>query len=202
MLSMAKDKVLFIDLSEKKTKSIAEAITSETSRKVMDHLAQGSDTEQKISGSLNLPISTVHYHLQKLMDVGLVKTNEFHYSAKGREVNHYTLASQYIIIAPSRDTNFKDKLKALLPVCGVVVGVAAILKIIEISSSSALEVATKMTGVTQNVMLADAPQLMAETAPVILAPSIDFSLWFLLGGICAILVYLFVVFVQEKIKKK
>ncbi len=207
---MTKSKLLFIDLSQKKTKTIAEAITSETARKIMDHLADKADTEQKIATTLGLPISTVHYHLQKLMDVSLVKADEFHYSAKGREVNHYKLASQYIVIAPSKDTIFRERLKALLPVGGVIVGIAAILRLVEMMSAAGSQVAMETADVAaksaamgyEEAAIA-APQLMQEVAPAVAqASGMDFSRWFLLGGLSAILIYLLITFIQEKVGKR
>jgi len=71
-------------------------------------------TETDISKELKLPISTVHYNLSVLVKAKLVEAREFHYSEKGREVNHYSLANKLIIIAPSKmDDSTKDKLKNL-----------------------------------------------------------------------------------------
>ena len=77
---MAKEKLLLINLNEQKTKKISEIISSNTSRKILDYLADKDDTEQNISKNLNIPISTVHYHLQKLVEAQLVIIEEFHYS--------------------------------------------------------------------------------------------------------------------------
>ena len=97
---MSKSNFLLVDLNESKTKKLAETITSDTSRKILNYLAEKEqDTETKIAEQLLLPISTVHYHLQKLQEAGLILVEEFHYSPKGREVNHYKLANKYIIIA-------------------------------------------------------------------------------------------------------
>ncbi|MDP3733604.1 MAG: winged helix-turn-helix domain-containing protein [Nanoarchaeota archaeon] len=97
---MPKSNFLLVDLNEAKTKKLAETITSDTSRKILNHLAEKEDSEANISNVLGLPISTVHYHLQKLQEAGLVIVEEFHYSSRGREINHYKLANKYIIIAP------------------------------------------------------------------------------------------------------
>src|SRR3989344_1273149 len=98
---MAKSNFLLVDLNETKTKKLAETITSDTSRKILNHLAETEqDTELNISKTLELPISTVHYHLQKLREAKLIEVEEFHYSVKGREINNYKLANKYIIIAP------------------------------------------------------------------------------------------------------
>src|SRR3989338_6028072 len=105
---MSKNNFLLVDLNEEKTKKLAETITSDTSRKILNHLAEKEETEANIAQLLQLPISTVHYHLQKLQEAGLVKVEEFHYSQKGREVNHYKLANKYIIIAPQKVEGLKE----------------------------------------------------------------------------------------------
>ena len=81
------EKFLLVDLNETKTKKLAETITSLTSRKILSHLAESKDTESLIAKKNNIPISTVHYHLQKLVKTGLVKINGFTYSKKGKEIN-------------------------------------------------------------------------------------------------------------------
>ena len=76
---MPKSNFLLVDLNESKTKKLAETITSNTSRKILNHLAEKEhDTEKTISDELKLPISTVHYHLQKLMEAKLIEVQEFH----------------------------------------------------------------------------------------------------------------------------
>ena len=99
---MAKNNFLLVNLNEEKTKKLTETITSDTSRKILNHLIENEEAEAKIAEALNLPISTAHYHLRKLVDAGLVMVEEFHYSKKGREINHYKLANKYIIIAPKK----------------------------------------------------------------------------------------------------
>ena len=126
---MAKNNLLLVDLNDSKTKKLAETITSDTSRKILNYLAEKEDSEANIAKSTQIPISTVHYHLQKLQDAGLVIVDEYHYSSKGREVNHYKLANKYIIIAPRKVTGLKQKLKKILPVAIVSFAVAGLLKL-------------------------------------------------------------------------
>ena len=105
---MAKN-FLLVSLEEKKAKKIAEVLNNSTSRKIIDHLAKKDSTESEISKDMDIPISTVHYNLKLLQEAGLVTVEEFHYSQRGKEVNHYSLANKYIIIAPkSEDLSFVD----------------------------------------------------------------------------------------------
>ena len=205
---MAKNKLLLLDLNDKKTKKLAETITSETSRKILDYLADKDDTEQNMATELGVPISTIHYHLQKLVEASLVVVDEFHYSKKGREVNHYKLANKYIIITPKKVTGIKQKLKNILPVGLIILGVSGIIKL-----------ATRFTanGITAPVMekaLMAQPTMAKSVADkvgsgavesvktaMVASSTPDIALWFLIGGVSAMGIYILVVLVREWLKK-
>jgi DNA-binding transcriptional ArsR family regulator len=123
-LAMAKEKFVLVSLQEEKAKKLAQVITNESCRRILDYLAEKDATESELAEKLMLPISTVHYNLKQLTEGGLVVSEEFHYSEKGKEVNHYRLANKYIIIAPKTVWGIKEKLKSILPVV-LVVGAAA-----------------------------------------------------------------------------
>ncbi|MBI2666016.1 helix-turn-helix domain-containing protein [Candidatus Woesearchaeota archaeon] len=192
---MPKSNFLLVDLNEPKTKKLAETITSETSRKILNHLAESSeDTETKISELLHIPLSTVHYHLQKLQEAGLIKAGEFHYSPKGREVNHYKLANKYIIIAPGKVSGLRDKLKGLLPVALVILGISALIGILNGTTQNAFK-ATAQEMVADSAMLSMKAQENAIMASQIAVPSR--ALWFLLGGVVALGLFLLWMLVRE-----
>ncbi|HLC81426.1 MAG TPA: hypothetical protein VJH68_02105 [Candidatus Nanoarchaeia archaeon] len=61
---------LLVDLNEIQAKKLAETITSDTSRKILNYLAdQEQDTELNISKILALPLSAINSHLQGLRDI-------------------------------------------------------------------------------------------------------------------------------------
>jgi len=200
---MAKNKLLLVDLNDKKTKKLAETITSSTSRKILDYLADKDDTEQNMAKELRIPISTIHYHLQKLVEASLVVADEFHYSKKGREVNHYKLANKYIIITPKKITGIKQKLKNILPVGLVILGVSGIIKLAtqfttrSMGATPLMEKAV-MTAPTAAKMKMDA---VGAVENAMYASPPDIALWFLIGGMSAVLVYVLVVLVRSWLKK-
>jgi len=125
---MSDENFLLVSLKEDETKHLAQVISNDTSRRILDYLARVKDaTESAIAKKLNLPISTVHYNLSALLKARLVQADEFHYSEKGKEVNHYSLANKYVIIAPKEASEtLRTKLKRILPVallggCGALV---------------------------------------------------------------------------------
>ncbi len=112
---MSKDKFVLVNLNE--AKDLGQVITNDTCLKILDFLADREASESDIAAALNVPLSTVHYNISHLVKGGLVIAEEFHYSPKGKEVNHYKLAHKYIIIAPKNieQTGLKARLRSLLP---------------------------------------------------------------------------------------
>lgn len=205
---MSKSNFLLVDLSDNKTKKLAETITSETSRKILNHLADKEESEANLAQELSLPISTVHYHLQKLQEAGLVKVEEFHYSQKGREVNHYKLANKYIIIAPQKVSGLREKLKGILPIGFIVLGISAIIAFIGSFSQRINMTSAPIQDSVETMTLKAAP--LADSASYAVDgplggtpyfPWDSIALWFLIGGISAILIYIVYQWVRNKVKK-
>ena len=122
---------LLVSLEESKAKRIAEVINNDTARKILEHLAKKDCSETDLSNELGIAISTVHYNLKLLQEANLVVVEEFHYSKKGKEINHYSLANKYIIIAPRvENTRFIEALKKILPVTIITAIVGAAMTII------------------------------------------------------------------------
>ncbi len=206
-ITRMKNNFLLVDLNETKTKKLAETITSETSRKILNYLAEKEhDTEANIAKELQIPISTVHYHLQKLTEANLVSVDEFHYSKKGREVNHYKLANKYIIIAPKKVSGLREKLKGILPVAIICLGISGVIKLFTsfIGKSGSFQSADK---IAVNSLMEAAPAASEATIksyPVIqgCVQQPDWALMFLVGSISAIVIFLIVMMIKEWKRKK
>ena len=118
---MAKESFILVSLEDEKTKKLSQSITNETCRKILNYLSEKEDsTESQISKDLSIPMPTVNYNMKLLVENGLVEINEFHYSRKGREVDHFSLANKMIIIAPKKDDKLLSRLKKLLPVVAII----------------------------------------------------------------------------------
>lgn len=129
---MSKEPFMLVSLKEDKAKKLAQVMSNPTCIRILDYLANKEGTESEIAKDLKIPLSTVHYNLQQLAEAKLVVVEEFHYSKKGREVNHYKLANKYIIIAPQEeDESFVERLRQFLPVAILTIGVAATLKLLQ-----------------------------------------------------------------------
>ncbi|MFH1064764.1 MAG: helix-turn-helix domain-containing protein [Candidatus Woesearchaeota archaeon] len=182
---MSKKSFLLVSLNENKTKKLAEVISNNTCRKMLDYLADKKDaTESDMAKDLKIPISTVHYNMKALLTAKLVKSDEYHYSSKGKEVSHYRLANQYVIIAPEGEKNaIREKLKSIIPTALIMGAAAGIIKIFSGSygfSSIANKAAAPMmeasvaSGAGENLMRA-VPTMAADEVAVQAAYAMDSS---------------------------
>ncbi len=202
---MANKNFLLLSLEDSKTKKIANVISNESCRKILDYLAKKEATESELAEKLQIPISTVHYNLQQLMETGLISTEEFHYSEKGKEVLHYKLANKYIIISPKGTYGLKEKLKGILPTALITLGAAGIIQLFsKYFSKGALQAGDTFmvakSAVMERTAGEAAPQAVQATAEsmqqaapitaekVYLIPQ-NIALWFLIGAMFALIVY-------------
>jgi DNA-binding transcriptional ArsR family regulator len=204
---MAKEKFLLVSLNESKSKQLAQAISNESCRKILDYLADKEATETELSEKLNVPISTVHYNLQQLIKGGLVVVEEYHYSEKGKEVNHYKLANKYIIIAPKSTYGIKEKLRSILPVAlllAVGAGFVQVFSNMFGKSFAAESVARDTAPLAAKTMAESAPlaaELAQEVVPTLInetTKSPNIALWFLAGAFVALGIYLLIDWIRSR----
>ncbi|MBI1936174.1 winged helix-turn-helix transcriptional regulator [Candidatus Woesearchaeota archaeon] len=193
---MGKKNFLLLSLEDTKIKKVSNVISNESCRKILDYLADREATETEIAEKLQIPISTVHYNLQQLMETGLISADEYHYSPKGKEVNHYRLANKYIIIAPKKTYGIKEKLRSILPVALIAAGAAGIIQLVQkfpqARTFAVQEAAMKSVAVDREVAAATAPAMTqsADAVQIVVSPLWkNIALWFFIGAVFALLVY-------------
>ena len=183
---------LLLSMEDNKIKKISNVISNESCRKILDYLSTKDATESEIASKLNIPISTVHYNLQQLMETGLIESKEFHYSEKGKEVSHYKLANKYIIIAPKSTFGIKEKLKNILLVALIASAAAGVIQLASNYLSRAIpiqEMAPAKSAIGDRA-LESAPISLSQAAPVEQISSIphNIALWFLAGALFALVI--------------
>ncbi|HLD33616.1 MAG TPA: helix-turn-helix domain-containing protein [Candidatus Nanoarchaeia archaeon] len=196
---MAKQNFLLVSLEESQSKQLAEVLSNDTSRKIIDYLSAKEDaTESDIAKELNIPLPTVHYNLQKLKEAQLVAVDEFHYSKKGREVDHYKLANKYVIITPRPVKGIKNALKSILPVSIILAGLTSLLAFYEKSLSS---LPTPLADSIAREATTEASSFALKAAEPVMAAPTPLWLWFLCGGIVTIILFIIVHFIQRRYTK-
>ena len=151
--------------------------------------AQRYSTILQVKMQQNLPLSTVHYNLQQLSQAKLVTVEEFHYSKKGREINHYTLANKYIIIAPQDEhASVLDKLKNFLPTILITAVAAIILLFTKLRLSASVKAVETTLADTSAPMVFDAAQRAGSITDTTSYSSLLTIDSFLIGALFVIIV--------------
>ena len=220
---MAKKKLLLISLQQDEAKKIAQVISNETCRKILDYLADKESTETELAEKLNIPLSTTHYNLKQLIKSGLVVAEEYHYSKRGKEINHYKLANQYIIIAPKNVSGIKSKLRSILPVGIITLMGAGLIHVFQkllsptINYAQAKDMAAPLTNVAnQEIMkvaaeegivatssaagdaiIANTTNTAAQIIPQLPPVQPNYALWFLIGGLTVLILLIIVELIRS-----
>jgi DNA-binding transcriptional ArsR family regulator len=122
------ENILVLEPGDERAQKIAKAMASQTANDILHHLGEGQTSLADIAERLGLPMNTAKYHLENLVDAGLVTVAETRYSVKGREVKMYALTNQLLIVAP-RQSPVRSLILKYASLFGIValatIGVAA-----------------------------------------------------------------------------
>lgn len=86
------------DLDEDDATPMLSSLASDTARSILSALADGPATTSDIAKAVDTSLQNARYHLTNLQEAGLVTACGTWYSAKGREMVVYALASEQIQI--------------------------------------------------------------------------------------------------------
>ncbi|MCL7415516.1 MAG: helix-turn-helix domain-containing protein [ANME-2 cluster archaeon] len=125
------EKLMVIPLG-KESKKITQVITNDTARQVMELLADQSMSVSDIAHKLDVPLTTIKYNIENLVDVGLAKVERIKYSEKGRQVKVYGPVRKLIVVVPESTDNasIADMLKKYLGVLLAAVFASGIVEVL------------------------------------------------------------------------
>lgn len=199
-----KNNFLLLSLEDDKAKQIANIVSNTSCKKILEYLTNNESTESEIAKKLNLPLSTVHYNINQLLESNLIEWNKYHYSEKGKEVKHYTVANKYIIIAPkgTDKVSLLDQLKNIIPTFLLgIIGVGA--------SYFYLNKENQVTTISSFAMDEAAPEMlmMAKSTSTDLAVNQGNTLeekfiYFIFGFISALIIYFIISVIRKKFINK
>lgn len=183
-----KETFILVSLEESKAKELAQLITNNTCRTILEYLSNKEEaTESQIAKDLNLPISTVHYNLQHLLKHNLIESKEFMWSPKGKQMDIYKIAKKLILIVPkgTGSTELKSMLKGLIPVALISVAAAGFMHFLS-KGFGVSRLASESRGVAKEAMLEAAPRVAYQSVVQQTAP---YWLWFMGGALFAVLLF-------------
>lgn len=96
------------------SRKITQILSNETSIKILELLGKKSMSATSIAEELELPLTTVKYNLDSLIESDLIKVKQIKWSKKGRQVKIYESVEKLIVLVPSKSSIDKLSLVSLL----------------------------------------------------------------------------------------
>lgn len=114
--------IMIIPLSDDRLRKVARALSNETAVTVLQKLVEKSMSATELSESLNLPLTTVEYNIDALLEAELIKVDRVKFSQKRRDIKYYAPVKRALIFAPEKtEKGVIGFLKKALPVLIAVV---------------------------------------------------------------------------------
>ncbi|MBN1133686.1 MAG: helix-turn-helix domain-containing protein [Methanosarcinaceae archaeon] len=107
------EKVLILPLNED-SKKITQALSNDTSLKILELLAQKPLSATAISDELEIPLTTVKYNLDALIESDLIKVKQTTWSRKGREIKIYEPVQKLIVVVPGKRNPDRSSIVSIL----------------------------------------------------------------------------------------
>ena len=95
----SEEKIRILSLSHDSRK-IIQTLSNETSIRILQLLESGNMSASELAGGLDLRLNTLKYHLDALLDSGLIRVTEVRWSQKGRKIKVYEPVEQMIVLIP------------------------------------------------------------------------------------------------------
>ncbi|MHC1756001.1 MAG: ArsR/SmtB family transcription factor [Methanosarcina sp.] len=106
------------------SRKLTQILSNETSLKILELLGKKSMSATNIAEELNLPLTTVKYNLDSLVESDLIKVKQIKWSQKGRQIKIYEPVEKLIVLVPSRSSMDKLSIISLLQKYIGVIGAA------------------------------------------------------------------------------
>ncbi len=98
------DDVFHIEkLHSEKAKHLASEISNETARRILKELYKNPASITDLSTKLDIPASTVQYHINKLMELGVIKIAQKRLGKRMRDVKMYVYDKEIIVFLSSME---------------------------------------------------------------------------------------------------
>lgn len=106
------------------SRKITQILSNETSLKILELLGKESMSATNIAEELKLPLTTVKYNLDSLIESDLIKVKQIKWSKKGRQVKIYESVEKLIVLVPSKSSIDRLSIVSLLQKYLGVIGAA------------------------------------------------------------------------------
>jgi DNA-binding transcriptional ArsR family regulator len=161
------DNVVILEPGDERAQKISKAMASQTASDILQLLAENKKSLTEITERLSIPLTTAKYHIENLLEAGLITVSETKYSVKGREIKIYAVTNQLLIVAP-RQSNVRSLLLKYASLFGIVIFGSLVIAILSPILGQ---------GIAADSTLNGAPRMAAQEYTTIPAKAVTEGLW-------------------------
>ena len=108
------DKIEIFLSDDEKIKSVAESLTNNSSRVILQLLFEEELSANEISLKTDISLQLVKYHLNKIQQVGMIQISKIGKNVKAQDMKYYKAAKFAIVILPSKVSERAKESKSLI----------------------------------------------------------------------------------------
>jgi DNA-binding transcriptional ArsR family regulator len=151
-----------VSMKDERAKIVAMEIANDKGRQVLECIFEGKKSTSDIANELNMGLSTVMFHIERLREAGLIKVVDTELSKKFREIKYYGPSKQAILIVPPSDEDAKRVVASSMrsPLSAKLIGVTSLIG--ATLSGALLALFSNKTTVYPDVLKAPAPDEQAD----------------------------------------
>jgi DNA-binding transcriptional ArsR family regulator len=142
------DNVVILEPGDERAQKISKAMASQTASDILQLLAEDKKSLTEITDRLDIPLTTAKYHIENLLEAGLIVVAETKYSVKGREIKIYAVTNQLLIVAP-RQSNVRSLLLKYASLFGIVLFGSLVISVLSPVLGQGITAGSSMNGATR-----------------------------------------------------
>ncbi|WP_456368089.1 ArsR/SmtB family transcription factor [Thermococcus sp.] len=141
-----REKGRVIDINDDTAKILAQVLTNDKALAILHALEESPKSISELAAELGFPISTVSYHIDKLLKVGLVEVAGIKYGQKLQEVKLYKASNRPILLVSKKESEkLTKKLSTIEKLRIISLSVASLISSITYLASKRIFSTTKTT---------------------------------------------------------
>ncbi|MEM3065613.1 MAG: winged helix-turn-helix domain-containing protein [Candidatus Nitrosotenuis sp.] len=113
-----KNTIEILSTNNDKIKQFGELLSNDTGRHILNLIYEQEMTAREISIKTEFSLELVRYHLQKMIEIGVVQVSKIGKSSKEQDMKYYRVAKTIVIVLPHQvsekiknDTTFMKKIR-------------------------------------------------------------------------------------------
>jgi DNA-binding transcriptional ArsR family regulator len=87
---------------EKNAKLLAMELANDKGREILESIFRSPKNPSELAEELNIPLPTVMFHIERFLEIGMIRVVETELSKKWREIKYYGPAKKAILIIPAQ----------------------------------------------------------------------------------------------------